>query len=161
MVRKLLLLKLFIKPQRHTPSSFVTATVLATLLMMVLSHSSAGIFTVTAIVILAILSLTMNEVLVGLMNRRRDVAVLLALGVRGRTLGLALVGKTLLQNSLSCLLGVASGYLLLIYYVGSVAISPSLLTVLLSAAILVPTLLAGTYGLAYTFRLNIPEALRQ
>jgi len=158
----ILLLKLFAKPHSHTLFSVVTTVILTVMLITGLPRLNDPVMTAVllAMIFAAISSVTLNEIFLALGNRKRDMAILLAIGIRKDLLGIILLAKAILYTSLSCLLGVALGYLLLTYSGGSLVLTLHSLLIVSVVAILGPGLVAGAYGALYSFRLNVPEALR-
>lgn len=158
-----ILLKLFAKPRRHTWFFMIAATILVAILFVSLSTLNESIITTVlpAMIFAAISSMMINEILFGLVDRKRDVAVLIAVGVQRFLLGVILFVKTILYTSVSYLLGVALGSLLLLLEGRQAIIPPDLAVTLSSVIVPGPAILAGSYGTLYAFRLNVPEVLRQ
>jgi ABC-type antimicrobial peptide transport system permease subunit len=157
-----LLARLLMKPQRHTLLSVVTATILTVILVSTPNQSNEPIMAIAIKVMIsaAISSVVLNELFLGLVDRKRDMAILLVIGVRKRLLGAILLGKTILYASLSCFLGVASGYALILYHGGTLTLTLNSSFTLSSLAIFGPALPAGAYTTLYVSRLNVSEVLR-
>ena len=157
-----LLLKLLAKPHKHTLFSMIATGILTAVLVTGLPRLNDPIMTTAllAMISVAISSVTLNEIFLGLNNRKRDMAVLLAIGIRKHLLGIILLAKSITCASLSCLFGAALGYLLLMYTGGGTALTLHSLVVLSVVAILGPGLVAGAYGVLYSSRLNVSEVLR-
>lgn len=163
MSRYSILLRLFVRPQRHTWFFMVATTILTASFLVNLSTMRESIMTAAslAMIFIAASSMTINEILFGLADKKRDVALLLAVGVPRLLIGLTLFAKAIIYASICCLLGATLGNILLLSEGGPTIILPSLSLILPSVVVLGPALLAGSYGIVYTFRLNVPEALRQ
>jgi ABC-type antimicrobial peptide transport system permease subunit len=157
-----LLMRLLTRPQRHTLFSMVTATILTVILVLTLPKPSDSIMTIAIQVMIsaAISSVVLNELFLGLVDRKRDMAILLVIGVRKHLLGAILLGKTILYTSVSCFLGVALGYLLILYDGGPLTLTLNSSMTLSSLAIFGPALLAGAYATLYISRLKVTEVLR-
>jgi ABC-type antimicrobial peptide transport system permease subunit len=157
-----LLIRLLTKPQRHTLLSMVTVTILTVILVSTLPQPNGSIMTIAiqGMISAAISSVVLNELFLGLVDRKRDMAILLVMGVRKHLLGAILLGKTILYASVSCFLGVALGYVLMLYDGGSLTLTLNSSITLSSLAIFGPALLAGAYTTLYLSRLNVPKVLR-
>ena len=143
--------------------SLITATALSVMLylnLLTLNGSYPSIVVLT-VVSVAIAALNLNETLMGIVNKRRDLAILLAVGCQRHVIGLILAGKPVLYASLSCLLGLFIGHSLIARGDELFAFPLSSVMILFFTVILGPTVFASVYGLLYTFRLNVPEVLRQ
>ena len=157
-----LLLKLFAKPQKHMLFTMVATGILTAVLVTGLPRLNDPILTTAllAMIFVAISSVTLNEIFLGLSNRKRDMAVLLALGTWKHLLGIILLAKSIMYASLSCLFGAALGCLMLMYAGGGIALTLHSLLILSIVTIIGPGLVAGAYGALYSSRLNVSEVLR-
>ncbi|MEM3004158.1 MAG: hypothetical protein QXK96_02550 [Candidatus Bathyarchaeia archaeon] len=156
------LLKLFTRPQKHTLPYVFSATILTVILMTSLLRLSDQYTTkVPPIMISAAMSsMALNEVSLVLERRKRDVAVLLAVGIQKYLVGFMLTARAVLYSSLSCLLGAAACHLLLDCTMWTLAATSNLLIVLSGLAVIAPSLIAGAYGALYPFRVDVTGVLR-
>jgi hypothetical protein len=156
------LLKLFTRPQRHTLPYIFTATILTVILMTnLLRLSDQSTAKVPPLMISAAMSsMALNEVSLVLERRKRDVAVLLAVGIQKYLVGFMLTARAVLYSSLSCLLGAVACHLLLDSTMWGLATRSDLLPVLSILAVIAPSLTAGAYGALYPFRIDVTGVLR-
>jgi ABC-type lipoprotein release transport system permease subunit len=158
-----LLLKLFSKPEYRTFLSIVMISVLTIILWFVIAkeigHYVRSIMMVTIFV--AISALALNEIVASFTNRRRDIAILIAVGIWKHLIGGILILKTIVYASIGWTLGMIIAYLL--GWLGGISNSIPSQQILLFAAILVlgPTIVAGISCILHISRFNVPEVLRQ
>ncbi|MBS7622461.1 hypothetical protein KEJ39_02140 [Candidatus Bathyarchaeota archaeon] len=156
------LLKLFTRPQRHTLPCVFSATILTFIMMTTLLGLSdqAATKVLPTMISAAMSSIALNEVSLVLERRKRDVAVLLAVGIQKHLVGFMLAARAVLYSSLSCLLGAVSCYILLHLTMLGSAPTINLLLTLSILAVIAPSLVAGAYGALYSFRIDVTGVLR-
>lgn len=154
-------MKTLARPQWHTALSVVASTILIAVLVVNLRNVSSSISTLPLITMIftVMSSVALYEIFLGLSSRKRDIAILIAVGVRKTPLGIVLLGKAFSYTSICYFLGLTLGYLLLIYNGLPVSAFHSL-AVLSALVICGSALLAGVVGAFYAFHLNVPEVLR-
>lgn len=158
-----LLLKLFSKLEYRTFLSVVIISVLTIILWFVIAdeigHYVRSIMMVTIFV--AISALALNEIVASFNNRRRDIAILIAVGIWKHLIGGILLLKTIVYTSIGWTLGMIIAYLL--GWLGGVSNNIALQQIAILAAVLVlgPTMVAGISCILHTSRFNVPEVLRQ
>ena len=158
-----LLLKLFTKPEYRTFLSVVITSVLTIILWFVIAneigHYVRSIMMVTIFV--AISALALNETFASFTNRKRDIAILIAVGIWKHLIGGILLLKTIVYTSIGWTLGMIIAYLL--GWLGGVSNNIALQQIAIFAAVLVlgPTIVAGISCMLHTSRFNVPEVLRQ
>lgn len=158
-----ILLKLFSKLEYRTFLSVVMISVLTIILWFVIANEIGyyvrSIMMVT--VFMAISALAVNEIVTGFTNRKRDIAILIAVGIWKHLIGGILLLKTIVYMSIGWTLGMFIAYLL--GWLGDISNSIVLQQIVLFAAVLVlgPTIVAGISCMFHTSRFNVPEVLRQ
>jgi ABC-type lipoprotein release transport system permease subunit len=163
MASYVLLLKLFSKPEYRAFLSVVIISVLTIILWFVITneigHYVRSIIMVTIFV--AISALALNETFASFTNRRRDIAILIAVGIWKHLIGGILLLKTIMYISIGWTLGMIIAYLL--GWLAGISNNIALQQIALFAAVLVlgPTMVAGISCMLHTSRFNVSEALRQ
>jgi ABC-type lipoprotein release transport system permease subunit len=158
-----LLLKLFSKPEYRTFLSVVMISVLTIILWFVIAneigHYVRSIMMVTIFV--AISAIALNEIVASFANRKRDIAILIAVGIWKHLIGGILLLKTIVYISIGWTLGMIMAYLL--GWLGGISNSIALQQIALFSVVLVlgPAMVAGISCLLHTSRFNVPEVLRQ
>ena len=158
-----LLLRLFSKPEYRTSLSVVIISVFTIILWFVLAneigHYVRSIMMVTIFV--AISALALNEIVASFTNKKRDIAILIAVGIRKHLIGGILLLKTIVYTSIGWTLGMIIAYLL--GWLGGISNNIAIQQIALLAALLVlgPAMVAGISCMLHTSRFNVPEVLRQ
>lgn len=158
-----MLLKLFSKPEYRTFLSVVMISVLTIILWFVIANEIGNyvrsIMMVT--IFMAISALALNEIVTSFTNRKRDIAILIAVGIWKHLIGGILLLKTIVYTSIGWTLGMFIAYLL--GWLGGISNSIVLQQIVLFAVVLVlgPTIVAGISCMFHTSRFNVPEVLRQ
>lgn len=153
-----ILFKALIKPRTHTIYYVVASTLLVIMLTKDFqSETGSHIYNISILTSLSLLAL--NEATVNIERMKRDLAVLLAVGVKRRIIGLIAAGRAFLLNLLICLIGacsvLTSQELSFLQFLASSFISKYLPMLLIG-----PSIPAATCTICLIFNLNVPEALR-
>ena len=158
-----ILLKLFSKPEYRTFLNVVMISVLTIILCFImvneLDYYVSSIMMVT--VFIAISALALNEIVSSFTNRKRDIAILIAVGIWKHLIGGILLLKTLLYAIIGWTLGVIITYILGV--IGGISNSIALQQIVILATIFIigPTIVAGISCILQTSRFNVPKVLRQ
>ena len=158
-----LLLKIFNKPEFRAFLSIVIISVLTIILWFVVANEIE--YYVRSIMILtifiAISALAINEIVASFANRKRDIAILIAVGIRKHLIGGILIIKTLMYTSIGWILGMGIAFLL--GWLGGISNNVTLQQIAIFVVILVlgPAIVAGISCIFQTSRFNVPEVLRQ
>jgi ABC-type lipoprotein release transport system permease subunit len=158
-----MLLKLFSKPEYRTFLNIVMIAVLTITLWLIMGNeleyhvSYIMMFTV----FIAISALALNEIVSSFTNRKRDIAILIAVGIWKHLIGGILLLKTLFYASIGWTLGMIIAYIL--GGIGGDSNSIVLQQIVILAVIFIigPTIVAGISCIFQTSRFNVPRVLRQ
>jgi uncharacterized membrane protein YbhN (UPF0104 family) len=163
MASYVLLLKVFSKPEYRTFLSVLIISVLTIILWFVITNGIGQYvrFIMMVTIFVAISALALNETFASFTNKRRDIAILIAVGIWKHLIGGILLIKTIVYTSIGWTLGMFIAYLLGL--LGGISNSISLQHIVLLAAVLVlgPTIVAGISCILHASRFNVPEVLRQ
>jgi hypothetical protein len=153
-----ILFKVLIKPRRHTVYYVVASTLLVIMLTKDFqSETGSPIYNISLLISLSFLAL--NEATVNIERMKRDLAVLLAVGVKRRIIGLIAAGRAFLWNLLICLIGAGSG--LTLQLLGFLPfLTSSFISTYLPMLMIGPSIPAATCAVCSILNLNVPEALR-
>jgi uncharacterized membrane protein YbhN (UPF0104 family) len=158
-----LLLKLFSKPEYRGSLSLVMISVLTIILCFIVANETGDyIRSIMMIMIfISISALTLNEILASFNNRRRDIAILIAVGIWKHIIGGILLLKIIVYTSIGWTLGILIAYLL--GWLGGISNDILIQHIVILAIVLVlgPTIVAGISCMLHTSRFNAPEVLRQ
>gem|GEM_PF-1343949 len=158
-----LLLKLFSKPEYRSFLSVVMISVLTIILWFVIANEIGHYVRsiMMMMIFVAISSLALNEIVTSFTNRKRDIAILIAVGIWKHLIGGILLLKTIVYTLIGWTLGMFIAYLL--GWVGGISNNIAFQQIVLFAAVLVlgPTIVAGISCMFHTSRFNVPEVLRQ
>ncbi|WP_455369325.1 hypothetical protein [[Eubacterium] cellulosolvens] len=158
-----LLLKLFSKPEYRTFLNVIMISVLTIILWFIMGNKLENYVSsiVMVTVFVAISALALNEMISSFTNRRRDIAILIAVGIWKHLIGGILLLKTLLYASIGWTLGMIMAYLL--GWLGGISNSIALQQIVMFAVIFIigPTIVAGISCILQTSRFNVPKVLRQ
>jgi ABC-type lipoprotein release transport system permease subunit len=112
-------------------------------------------------IFVAISALALNETFASFTNRRRDIAILIAVGMWKHLIGGILLLKTIMYISIGWTLGMIIAYLL--GWLAGISNNIVLQQIVLFAAVLVlgPIMVAGISCMIHTSRFNVSEVLRQ
>ena len=158
-----LLLKIFNKPEFRAFLSIVIISVLTIILWFVVANEIE--YYVRSIMIMtifiAISALAINEIVASFANRKRDIAILIAVGIRKYLIGGILIIKTLMYTSIGWTLGMVIAFFL--GWLGGISNNITLqqITILMVILVLGPAIVAGISCVFQTSRFNVPEVLRQ
>lgn len=158
-----LLLKLFSKPEYRTVLSVVMISVLTIMLWFIVANE-IGIYvrSIMMVMIFVVIStLALNEIVTSFTNRRRDIAILIAVGIWKHIIGGILLLKIIGYMSIGWALGIVIAYIL--GWLGGISNNIAFQQIVVLAIVLVlgPTTMAGISCMLHTSRFNVPEVLRQ
>ncbi|MGQ9542816.1 MAG: hypothetical protein ACUVTM_01820 [Candidatus Bathyarchaeia archaeon] len=154
-----LLFKTLTRPRSHTIQYMASAALLVTLL--IADHQDGvGVHIMNMLVLASLSFLAMNETTVGIDRLRRDLAILLAVGVKRRILEFIMVGRAFLFNFLIFLIGAGVGQALqLLGFQPWMTIQDTDQTLVL-VMLTGPALPAASYATYSISNLDVTEALR-
>ncbi len=158
-----LLLKIFNKPEFRAILSIVIISVFTTILWFVAANE-IGYYLRSIMmmaIFIAISALAINEIVASFANRKRDIAILIAVGIRKNLIGGILIIKTLMYASIGWTLGMVIAFFL--GWLGGISNNITLQQIAIFMVILVlgPVIVAGFSCVFQTSRFNVPEVLRQ
>jgi ABC-type lipoprotein release transport system permease subunit len=124
-----------------------------------IGHYVRSIILVTMFTAISVLAI--NEIVTSFTNKKRDIAILIAVGIWKHLIGGILLLKTIGYTLIGWTLGLFIAYLL--GWLGGISNSIALQQIVLFAAVLVlgPTIVAGLSCMFHISRFNVPEVLRQ